>query len=226
MLGICSADFLPAQPPQPLADTEIHLWFFPQWNMTVRAGAQSLPLRALLAGYLDCTPARLDIKLGAYGKPHLAGAALEFNLAHSGGAALVALSRHVPLGVDLEAPRRVRPVLELARRWFHPDEAAALTALPEALQQAGFLRLWTCKEAVLKAHGRGIGFGLDRVAFELDARGEATAMRTQANAAAPWQIRNLTPAAGFCGALAWRGADCPVRAFMLPVAPQGIAVTA
>ena len=226
MLGICSADFLPAQPPQPLAGTEIHLWFFPQLDMTVRASARSLPLRKLLAGYVDCTPDRLDFKLGAHGKPYLAGAALEFNLAHSGGAALVALSRQVPLGVDLETPRRVRPVLELARRWFHRDEIAALTALPEALHQAAFLHLWTCKEAVLKAHGRGIGFGLDRVAFELDAHAEVTAMCTQADLAAPWQIRTIAPAAGFFGALAWHGANCPVRAFMLPVAPQGIAVTA
>lgn len=226
MDAIGSADFRVAQAPPPLGDAEIHLWLFPQWDMRARASAQSRPLRVLLAAYLDCVPDMLRIERGEYGKPQLVGAALEFNLAHSGGSMLVALSRHVPLGVDLEAPRRTRPVLELARRWFHPDEATALAALPEALQQSAFLRLWTCKEAVLKAHGRGLGFGLDRVAFALDARGEVTSICLQADAATAWQVRKLAPAAGFYGALAWRGPDCPVRALIAPVAPEGIAAAA
>lgn len=226
MHTICSAEFLSVPAPQRLAAAEIHLWFFPHWDLPARASAQSRPLRALLAGYLDCTPDTLHFECGEHGKPRLAGAALEFNLAHSGGALLVALSRDQVVGVDLEGPRRVRSVLELARRWFHADEATALTALPVSLQQSAFLRLWTCKEAVLKAHGRGIGYGLDRVAFTLDAHGEVSAMHTQPDPVSPWRILTLAPPAGFCGALAWRGGDCPVRAFMMPVAPSGIAATA
>ncbi len=168
----------------------------------------------LLAAYLCVDAATLRIERGEHGKPRLASAhTLEFNLSHSGDALLLGVSRNLPLGVDLEAPRRVRPVRELARRFFDPDEAAALTALPEAMQQGAFLRLWTAKEAALKAHGRGIGFGLHRIAFELDAAGDIVGLRAD-DSPAPWQIVQLRPSPSHIGALAWQGPPCTVRAFI------------
>ena len=59
----------------------------------------------------------------------------------------------------------------LARRFFHPAEADALDDGPEAQAQAGFLRLWCAKEALLKAHGHGLAFGLDRLRFGFEADG-------------------------------------------------------
>ena len=204
-------DFLPASPPLPLVSDEIHLWFFPQWQAQ-NDTASSLPLRTLLAGYLGRDAAAVRIERAEHGKPHVAGKpALEFNLSHSGGAMLVALSRSQPLGVDMEMPRRSRPVLALARRWFDPAEAAVLETLPEADQQAAFLRLWSCKEAVLKALGRGIGFGLDQLAFDMGTAGDATYLRRLDGdpTRALWHIVRLRPTAGCVGALAWRG---PARA--------------
>ena len=217
MRELVAEDFLLLRPPLPLADAEIHLWFFPQWQ-TARAGtAESSELRKLLAGYLGADLTDLRIEHGEHGKPRLAGAhALEFNLSHSGGALLVGVSRSQPLGVDLEAPRRSRPVLDLARRYFDPAEATALAALPEVQRQRAFLRLWSCKEAVLKAHGRGIGYGLNRIVFELDAGGGVVRMRADApgNSPSPWQVVRLAPSALHLGALAWNGPPCAIRAFV------------
>ena len=86
-----------------------------------------------------------------------------------------------------------------------------LETLPEADQQAAFLRLWSCKEAVLKSLGRGIDFGLDRVAFDMDAAGDAAGLRRLDGDPTPalWHIVRLRPTAGCVGALAWRG---PARA--------------
>jgi 4'-phosphopantetheinyl transferase len=208
-------DFLPAPPSVPLGDDEIHLWFFPQWNAPVDA-ADSLPLRTLLAGYLNREAMTVRIERSDHGKPYVAGKpALEFNLSHSAGAALVALSRNQPLGVDLEIPRRPRPVLALAQRFFAPAEAAALAALPEARRQTAFLNLWSGKEAVLKALGRGIAFGLDRIVFDLDARGEDLCLQRFDLEPAPasWRIVPLHPVACAVGALAWHGPECRLRAF-------------
>jgi 4'-phosphopantetheinyl transferase len=203
-----------------LAGDEIHLWFFPQWQ-ALNDAASSLPLRTLLAGYLDRDVTAMRIERAEHGKPRVAGEpTLEFNLSHSGGAMLVALSRSQPLGVDIEMPRRTRPVLALARRWFDPIEAAALESLPEADQQAAFLHLWSCKEAVLKALGRGIGFGLDRAAFDMDVAGNITGLRQLDGELTPaaWHLVRLRPAAGWVGALAWRGSTRPIRTWVASLA--------
>jgi 4'-phosphopantetheinyl transferase len=214
MHELAARDFLPEQ--SPLGAQEIHLWFFARWPAT-RDAAQSPPLRRLLAGYQGCDTDQLRIERDAHGKPYLfhppesdVKTRLEFNLSHSGGALLVAVSRGQALGVDLETPRRSRPMLELARRYFDPSEATALAGLPEDRRETAFLHLWSCKEAVLKALGQGIAFGLDRVIFDLDRAGNVLGLQKLDGEPTPalWNIVRLQPAAAFSGALAWRG---PVR---------------
>ena len=209
-------EFVPAQTPQPLPDDAIHLWFFPQWEKPPDT-TDSPALRNLLASYLDHRAASLRFERGEHGKPRLLGAPLLFNVSHSAGALLVALSRNIHPGVDLESgTRRTRSVPELARRWFAPGEAAALSALPPAQQQAAFLRLWTCKEAVLKCLGCGISFGLHCVEFELDVTGQVCGLRNGPEPGAQWQVATLAPAADHIGALAWRGKPAVVHAFSSP----------
>lgn len=202
-------DFAASWPPQPLAHDEIHLWFFPQWQRTPDA-ALSAPVRALLAAYRDQPVETVRIERGAHGKPHLVGAGLEFNISHAGGSLLLGVSRQIALGVDLEAAqRKTRSATDLAQRFFAAAEARALEALPESLRQDAFLRLWCAKEAVLKAHGQGIGFGLDRVVFAIDSAG-AVAPAT----GNPWQVLALTPTPAYLGALAWRDPVSRVRTFV------------
>lgn len=207
--ALTAADFIQAGAPSPLPDGEIHLWFFPQWENVLDAAA-SASVRALLAAYLDRPPETVCIERGEHGKPRVTEARLEFSLAHAADALLLGISRDLPLGVDLEsAQRRIRSASELARRFFHPAEAAALENLPEAVQQESFLRLWCAKEAALKAHGRGIGFGLDRVEFAIDPGGAVVPA-----AGNPWRILGLAPSPTCLGALAWGGSVSRVRAFV------------
>ena len=209
MIASVAADFALASPPQPLANDEIHLWFFPQWKKTSDA-AVSAPVRGLLSAYLDRPVETVRIERGEHGKPRVVDARLEFNLSHAADALLLGVSHTMPLGVDLESARRhVRSTAELARRFFHPAETAALERLAEPARQAAFLRLWCAKEAVLKAHGRGIGFGLDRVEFETDSAGKVAPA-----AGNPWQVLTLDPAPAYLGALAWLGPVSRVRAFV------------
>jgi len=208
-----SADFRTAAYPVALADDEIQLWWLPRASATDRA------VRALLARYLTCAADAVPLRVGEFGKPYLDPPhALEFNLSHSKDALLIGLSRNQPLGVDIETLGRQRPVQPLAQRFFAPGEAAALQALDPGLRQNAFLGLWSCKEAVVKALGRGIGFGLDRLAFDLDEYGvpqRLNVIDSSAGAAAEWQIVRLEPACGYRGALAWRGPSLRLRAFAL-----------
>jgi phosphopantetheine--protein transferase-like protein len=61
-----------------------------------------------------------------------------------------------PVGVDLECRRTVAAVESLSLRCFSPTEHRVLMNVPQALREETFLRLWTRKEAVLKARGDGL----------------------------------------------------------------------
>jgi 4'-phosphopantetheinyl transferase len=165
-------------------------------------------LRTLLGRYLGRDPCRVAFRLGPQGKPALAGSdALHFNVSHSHGLALFAVTRHGPVGVDVE---RVRPFpndLDLAERFFCPPEARALRALaPEARREA-FFHVWTRKEAYLKASGTGLAGGLERVEVSVAPGEPARVLRVEGDEgpARGWSLEALTPAPDYIGALALVG---------------------
>jgi len=206
----------PAVAPQPLGPAEIHLWFceFPRLGPAAnRREAQAFLLR-LLSAYLDRRVDAAELQPGAYGKPALPAGGLDFNLSHSGSAAVVALARGVEVGVDLESPGRPRPHAELARRYFCAREAQAVENAAEASRETMFLRLWTAKEAVLKALGRGLAFGLDKLEFDAIADPPAL-LRLDASGgvAASWHVHALALPSPWLGHLAWRGDARRVRIF-------------
>jgi 4'-phosphopantetheinyl transferase len=100
--------------------------------------------------------------------PPFAATGLNFNVAHTPGLVVVALGRVARLGVDVEASDKRVP-LSVAHRYFSPGEVAALEAMPPDARPRRFLRLWTLKEAYLKAVGQGLPGGLDRMTFTLGA---------------------------------------------------------
>lgn len=175
--------------------------------------------RAVLARYAGLPIAALTLTVDTYGKPHLAAPSLlGFNLSHSGDVVLLAIAHGLDLGIDVESLRPRPRALQLAQRYFTDDEAATLAALSVDDRQQAFYRLWTAKEAVLKALGRGVAFGLERVGFRLTAGGTAVLPQDFQDAAAPasaWQLHALAPAPGHFGALAWRGAPRTLRLFAL-----------
>ncbi|MFG0834679.1 4'-phosphopantetheinyl transferase family protein [Aeromonas bivalvium] len=125
-------------------------------------------INRLLAQRLGQDPQKLQFCSGPHGKPMLAGQGSQrchFNLSHSGDWLAIAIGEQGPIGVDLELGRRARSPLPLAQRFFAPAEYQYLAALPKAQQAGSFYRLWSRKEAVLKAHGGGIAAGLEKVEF-------------------------------------------------------------
>ncbi len=101
-----------------------------------------------------------------------------FSLSHSGEYAVCVLD-DAPVGIDIEQLRPVQ-ALPLAKRFFTPDEAALLEAMPEQERQDAFFRLWTAKESVLKAQGLGLSGGLAAVPITY---GDTL------SAPEPWQLR-------------------------------------
>ena len=118
---------------------------------------------------------------------------------------LLALGAGVRVGVDLEVARPRPHALGLAARYFTAPEARWLAGLPQADHEHAFLRLWCAKEAVLKAHGHGLSFGLHRLRFESrDGPLQLAACDAALGPVAHWSLREFEPAAGYLAALAWR----------------------
>jgi 4'-phosphopantetheinyl transferase len=114
-------------------------------------------LRAVLAGYLGADPAGLAFVLGPHGKPAVPSGP-PFSFANSHGRALCAVGLDREVGVDVEQLRDVPDADGIARSVFTAEERAAWRAA--GCGSGAFLRLWTRKEAALKALGIGLG-GLD-----------------------------------------------------------------
>ena len=210
--------FVPSAEVPALADDEIHVWSLAAAPGPARAigAAARAALQRLLCAYAGRAEAPA-IERGEHGKPFApALPELDFNLSHAGPHVLLAFARRQPLGIDLEQAGRPVSVDEIAQRFFTAGEVAALARLPAAARADAFLRLWTHKEAVLKALGAGLSFGLDRLEFALGADGAVAALRAlaaEAGAPADWRLQGLAPAPGLVGALAWRGPPRTVRLF-------------
>ncbi len=128
-------------------------------------------LRSVVGALTGTDPAALRFGVGDRGRPRLvgpAGAKLDFNLSHSHGLVAVAAAATGPLGLDLERLREVAAAERLARRFFAPDELAAVLDREGADRDRAFLAIWTAKEAWLKATGRGISVPLASVEVEPD----------------------------------------------------------
>lgn len=129
-------------------------------------------LRQMLAEAGGLPAAAWRFTRGAQGKPEIAAEHempwLRFSLSHTRGLAACALAGTDDIGLDVEDLDRRAASPDLARRYFAPEEAAWLDAVPAEDRHAAFLRLWTLKEAYVKATGEGIAVGLDSFAMEID----------------------------------------------------------
>ncbi len=124
-------------------------------------------LRKILGAYLDIEPKQLQFSYGERGKPYLKGEQLHFNLSHSGDLALYAITKNLPVGIDVEEFKATKPVEKIAQRFFSPREQDIIKSLPPQEQKQAFFRAWTRKEAYLKATGEGLGGGLEEVEVSL-----------------------------------------------------------
>ncbi|MCM2336734.1 MAG: 4'-phosphopantetheinyl transferase superfamily protein [Pseudomonas sp.] len=172
-----------------------------------RAPGEALA-RGWLGAQLGVDADAVELVRDARGRPRLAGthAGLDCNWSHSGDGLVVALADGVDVGVDLERERPRPRALDLANRFFAAAERDWLAAQPDAAaRERAFVRLWCAKEAVLKAHGLGLVFGLHRLRFaERDGALALAECDAELGPVERWTVHELRPADGYVGALAWR----------------------
>lgn len=156
-------------------------------------------VRCVLGAYLGIAPRHVDIVAGAHGKPFVDSPdSPAFNVSHSRGLAVIAVTAGFAVGIDIERVDPGHDVMATARRFLAPAEAALLSPLGVDARATAFFRLWTRKEAYVKASGTGFTTGF----------GFGGTCATLARSAAPiWDGARTTvdidPASGYVGALVY-----------------------
>lgn len=176
-------------------------------------------LRKVLGQCLGVDPRKLTFETGAHGKPFLmtdyAGDPntpqphpLQFNVSHTDDLAVIAVAWDREVGIDIERLDREVDMVGLAKRFFSTREAeAVLTAGPTTRRQI-FFRIWTSKEAYIKARGEGLALPLDQfdVVPDLSKPPGLVATRHDPADAGRWQFAALNISGGHACTLAARGA--------------------
>jgi 4'-phosphopantetheinyl transferase len=178
------------------------------WRAHVHGTATDPVAKAWLAAALGVAPDALNLQREPRGRPRLGPPhdGYDCSWSHSGDGLLIALGKGVQLGVDCERQHARPRALELAQRYFTAPEHDWLASFERGPpRDRAFLRLWCAKEAVLKAHGHGLSFGLEKLRFA--GAGDALTLvecDARLGAASDWSLHEFEPATGYVAALAWR----------------------
>jgi 4'-phosphopantetheinyl transferase len=173
-------------------------------------------LRKILARYLQTAPQSLEFEYTEHGKPKLTRPLtnVRFNASRSREKALIACTMGREVGVDIEWIHRDLEIDDLARRFFTAAENEKLQTFSAEHRHEAFLRCWTCKEAFVKAVGKGLSVSLNTfdVSLGLGNPGPASSTPIERFVVNGWSlIPTATNAVeGYISALAVEGKDLGV----------------
>ena len=177
----------------------------------IRYIVRTAMLRQILSRYLNIAPTRMSFNYGEFGKPFLDSRRLNpeirnlhFNLSHSDDAALIAISGAGPIGIDVERIRGNMNIDGLAAHCFTSEERSALEPLQGDAAVDLFFRLWTAKEAYVKAIGRGLSQNPQSVQISVNVDSTVTlvTVNDDREEASRWRLHSFSPQPGYLATLA------------------------
>ena len=168
-------------------------------------------LRIILGARLGVAPQQMSFEYSEFGKPLLhesAGPTPSFNVSHTDGWGLIALSASGAVGVDVEKHNPNRDLEAVAWRNFSPQECETVLGQASAsLRCDAFFDTWTAKEACIKALGTGIGSQLRGFTVALGAPGalRGVEFRDDPVESSRWSLMGVPMPEGWSAAVAVRG---------------------
>ncbi len=162
-------------------------------------------LKRLIGQLLKVEPGTLELAKTTFGKLYLPDyPSLNFNLTHSTGVVLYAFALNQEVGVDVEAISRQVHAKELAQRFFAPQEVSRLMQLSGAELQRAFFRVWTRKEAFIKAEGSGLSFPLQDFSVPVEALQDRFGVEFNLldRPVDSWLVETFIPKAGYLASVA------------------------
>ena len=138
---------------------------------------------------------------------------LSFNISHSHGQALVAVSLNRNIGIDIEKIRAEVEYEKLALRFFSAAEHHQLMQIPADERARSFFAIWTRKEAFVKAIGKGIAFGLSEFDVNISPEEPPVMLATRWNPedVSLWSMATIDTENNFMATLATDGGDFQLR---------------
>ncbi len=174
-------------------------------------------LRSILADYLQTRPKDIEFRYNTRGKPSITNVPLRseinFNLSHSHGLAVYAVTQRREIGIDIERLRSNLSFRRIARRFFTTEEFEKLNSLTGEEFIEGFFKLWTHKEAYIKAKGTGLSIPLNRFAVTIN-RDQTVRIKEiglNPDGERSWSFHSLTPEPGYVGALVVEGKNVRIK---------------
>jgi 4'-phosphopantetheinyl transferase len=173
-------------------------------------------LRRALGRYLKIEGREVLFRTATNGKPELAADSdLRFNLSHTQGATVFAITRKRQVGVDVERMRKDTNAMELAERFFSRPEVQWLRSQPASEVIASFFSCWTAKEAYIKAQGEGLSMPLISFGVLPSPADASSKLRLEVyddpEESKRWSIWRLELGLDLRAALAVDGESCRVR---------------
>ncbi len=202
-------------------DEQARLVRFRSSNDKRRFAVRRGTLRMVLSAYMGVPGAELCFTHGKNGKPKIEQppdrVVLYFNTSSSDNLALIAVSGQLPLGIDVEFMRPIDEIHDIAARFFSRHERDSLVDLPRELHLRGFYRIWTSKEAIVKADGTGLSMPLDSFVVRSDPRHPPQLLHTAQITGAPkdFILYGLDPGKEFSGALAASRSGLVIRGWSI-----------
>lgn len=194
-------------------------------------------VRTVLSTYCPSVePQAWQFESNPYGRPEISAPlvrpGLRFNLSHTDGLVVCLVADSHEIGVDVENLTRGSDTVEIAERYFSPDEARTLRTWPVEQQPDRFFDYWTLKEAYIKARGLGLQIPLDQFTMQPDGAPRHADTRTQIGVRfgpginddpRRWQLAllDLTPRHRVAVAIRRSGADLMLRRFQTVPTPGG-----
>lgn len=173
-------------------------------------------MRKLLANYLHIEASEIVFDYGANGKPFLSEKftkeKIRLNLSHSNGYALMAFAYDREIGVDIEYIRDFADIYMVAKQVFSTKDYDILQSFTEIERKKAFFKIWTRKEAYLKAKGEGFSSALTNIDISFYTNDNSTSIRLGGNSEAKghWTVQDLKPLPGYAAAFVIEG-DEPVH---------------
>lgn len=168
-------------------------------------------LRTLLADYLKIDSSKIEFVYGSHGKPALEkiyqNKILQFNLAHSNDRGIYIFGWNRPLGIDIEHIRPLQDADDFAKRFFSQQESVWINSLPINQKWNAFYKLWTCKEAFLKANGSGLSVPLNEAEIFIkdDNSAKLVSIGGILDEATKWRLEIFNPIENYQAAIAVEG---------------------
>jgi 4'-phosphopantetheinyl transferase len=126
-------------------------------------------LRLILSKYCDCQPHELIFRYNSCKKPFIGMPEfkeIKFNLSYSHNLMLVGLCKHDEIGIDIEKTDEIHELENIANESFSPPELKYYNS--KLNKTDTFFKIWTRKEAFIKAKGKGMYLPLKSFCVDID----------------------------------------------------------